>query len=108
VTTQPPRPEPQLRARSWGDARLRVAQFLANLWRINNEQTAYAVAADVDAIPALWSGPRRHGGPAIGPSAPIWPAPSAAPPTFRRRSLGSTLLGRMSWPGPGCRRTGRH
>ena len=33
VTTQPPRSKPQLRGRSWGDARLRVAQFLANLWQ---------------------------------------------------------------------------
>jgi hypothetical protein len=32
VTTQPPRSEPQLRGRSWGDARLRVARFLANFW----------------------------------------------------------------------------
>ena len=29
-------------------------------WRINYEQAAYAVAAAVDAIPALWSSPRRH------------------------------------------------
>ena len=29
-------------------------------WRINYEQAAYAVAAAVDAVPALWSGPRRH------------------------------------------------
>jgi hypothetical protein len=29
-------------------------------WRVNYEQTAYAVAAAVNAVPALWSGPRRH------------------------------------------------
>ena len=29
-------------------------------WRINYERAAYAVAAAVDAVPALWSGPRRH------------------------------------------------
>ena len=39
-------------------------------WRINYEQAAYAVAAAVDAVPALWSGPRRHGGPAIAPIRP--------------------------------------
>ncbi len=27
-------------------------------WRVNYEQAAYAVAAAVDAVPALWSGPR--------------------------------------------------
>ena len=28
-------------------------------WRVNYEQAAYAVAAAVDAVPAMWSGPRR-------------------------------------------------
>jgi hypothetical protein len=45
-------------------------------WRINYEQAAYAVAAAVDAVPALWSGPRRHDGPAI---APIRPRPGRPP-----------------------------
>jgi hypothetical protein len=45
-------------------------------WRINYEPAAYAVAAAVDAVPALWSGPRRHGGPAI---APIRPRPGRPP-----------------------------
>jgi hypothetical protein len=39
-------------------------------WRLNYEQAAYAVAAAVDAVPALWSGPRRHGDPAIAPIRP--------------------------------------
>src|SRR6266480_2098131 len=39
-------------------------------WRINYEQAAYAVAAVVDAVPALWSGPRRHPTPAIPPIRP--------------------------------------
>jgi len=30
-------------------------------WRVNYEQAAYALAFTVDAPPALWSGPRRHG-----------------------------------------------
>jgi len=38
-------------------------------WRVNYEQAAYAVAAAVDAAPALWPGPRRRGRPAIPPSA---------------------------------------
>jgi hypothetical protein len=45
-------------------------------WRINYEQAAYAVAAAVDAVPALWSGPRRDGGHAI---APIRPQPGRPP-----------------------------
>jgi hypothetical protein len=36
-------------------------------WRVNYEQAAYALAAAVDAVPALWSGPRRQ------PSEPIPP-----------------------------------
>ncbi len=29
-------------------------------WRVNYEQAAFAVAYAIDAVPALWSGPRRH------------------------------------------------
>src|SRR6185312_1563840 len=29
-------------------------------WRVNYERAAYAVAYSVGAVPALWSGPRRH------------------------------------------------
>jgi hypothetical protein len=36
-------------------------------WRVNYERAAYAIAATVDVVPALWSGPRRH------PTAPIPP-----------------------------------
>jgi len=39
-------------------------------WRVNYEQAAYAVAAAVDAVPALWSGPRRPPTPAIAPIRP--------------------------------------
>jgi hypothetical protein len=39
-------------------------------WRMNYEQAAYAVAAAVDAVPALWSGPRRHPTDAIPPIRP--------------------------------------
>jgi hypothetical protein len=46
-------------------------------WRVNYEQAAYEVARLVDAVPALWSGPRRH------PTAPIPPfrPPSGRPPS---------------------------
>jgi hypothetical protein len=39
-------------------------------WRVNYEQAAYAVAAAVYAVPALWSGPRRL---KVSPIAPIRP-----------------------------------
>jgi hypothetical protein len=45
-------------------------------WRITYEQAAYALANAVNAVPAMWSGPRRHGGPAISPIRP----PSGRPP----------------------------
>ena len=45
-------------------------------WRVNYEQAAYAVAAAVDAVPAMWSGPRRHPVAAIAPVRP----PTGRPP----------------------------
>ena len=45
-------------------------------WRVNYESTAYQIAAAIDAVPALWSGPRRH------PSQPISPD---RPPPGRQR-----------------------
>jgi hypothetical protein len=45
-------------------------------WRVNYEQAAYAVAAAVDAVPAMWSGPRRRQVAAIAPIRP----PSGRPP----------------------------
>jgi hypothetical protein len=39
-------------------------------WRVNYERAAYAVAVAVDAVPALWSGPRRREAPAIAPIRP--------------------------------------
>jgi hypothetical protein len=39
-------------------------------WRVNYERAAYRIAAAVDAVPALWSGPRRHKTPAIAPLRP--------------------------------------
>jgi hypothetical protein len=39
-------------------------------WRVNYEQAAYAVAAEVYAVPALWSGPRRHPMPPVPPKRP--------------------------------------
>jgi hypothetical protein len=46
-------------------------------WRINYEQAAFAIAYEVDAVPALWSGPRRHkNSPQIPPQRP----PTGRPP----------------------------
>jgi hypothetical protein len=39
-------------------------------WRVNYERAAYAVAAAVNAVPALWSGPRQ---PATTPIPPVRP-----------------------------------
>jgi hypothetical protein len=46
-------------------------------WRVNYEQAAYEIAKRVDAVPALWSGPRRH------PTVPIPPfrPPAGHPPS---------------------------
>ena len=45
-------------------------------WHVNYEQTAYKVAYALDAVPALWSGPRMR---PIEPIAPIRPAPGRPP-----------------------------
>ena len=45
-------------------------------WRVNYERAAYAVAAAVYAVPARWSGPRRHALAEIPPSRP----PQGRPP----------------------------
>jgi hypothetical protein len=39
-------------------------------WRINYVRAAYSIAAAIDAVPALWSGPRHSAGPAIRPIRP--------------------------------------
>ena len=45
-------------------------------WRVNYEQGAYAVAAAISAVPALWSGPRRY---PVKPIPPVRPAAGRAP-----------------------------
>ncbi len=45
-------------------------------WRVNYEQAAYAIAEAVDAVPALWSGPRRW---PFTPIPPIRPAAGKPP-----------------------------
>jgi hypothetical protein len=41
-------------------------------WRVNYEQAAYGLAKATDAVPALWSGPRRR---PSTPMAPLRPGP---------------------------------
>lgn len=40
-------------------------------WRVNYEAAAYALAADLDVVPALWSGDRNRPGPALPPVEPV-------------------------------------
>jgi hypothetical protein len=49
-------------------------------WRVNYERAAFAVAAAVDAVPALWSGPRRRHKTPIPPIRPPGGRPPAGPP----------------------------
>src|SRR5215813_9502664 len=45
-------------------------------WRVNYEQAAYAIAQEIDAVPALWSGPRHW---PFTPISPIRPAAGKPP-----------------------------
>ncbi|HMD95173.1 MAG TPA: hypothetical protein VKG80_21280 [Trebonia sp.] len=49
-------------------------------WRVNYEYAAYRIAEEVDAVPALWSGPRHRPTPPIPPYRP----PTGRPPTERQ------------------------
>ena len=62
-------------------------------WRVNYESTAYQIAAAIDAVPALWSGPRRH------PSQPISPD---RPPPGRQRMRQPTSEASSEAPIPGA------
>jgi hypothetical protein len=46
-------------------------------WRVNYERAAYAVAAAVYAVPAMWSGPRRHSAATLPPIRPPLGRPPA-------------------------------
>jgi hypothetical protein len=59
-------------------------------WRVNYEQAAYAVAAAVDAVPALWSGPRSHPTPPIAPIRPPLGRPPTSPPIRHPRKPSGT------------------
>ena len=54
-------------------------------WRVNYEQSAYAIAYAIDAVPAFWSGPRRRPHP---PIAPIRPATGRMPKDKKKHLIG--------------------
>ena len=60
-------------------------------WRVNYEQAAYAVARDINAVPALWSGPRKH---KVEQMAPFRPAPGR--PTGYHPAKGHPAKGRLA------------
>jgi hypothetical protein len=49
-------------------------------WRVNYERAAFALARDLDVVPAMWSGPRRHPGPQIMPIRPPFGRPPEGQP----------------------------
>lgn len=53
-------------------------------WRVNYEQTAYGIAALIDAPPAPWSGPRRRAGRVIPPARPPHREPTLEFATLRK------------------------
>ena len=81
-------------------------------WRINYEQAAYAVADAVDAVPALWSGPRRSQASAIPPIRPPLGPPSKGrarrpPPAIRHSSRQPDLRFRSRHSAPTGMKAGR-
>jgi hypothetical protein len=48
-------------------------------WRVNYERAAYAIAVAIDAVPALWSGPRRRETKRMPPLRPMPGEPEPAP-----------------------------
>ncbi|HYS33928.1 MAG TPA: hypothetical protein VEM58_16865, partial [Streptosporangiaceae bacterium] len=54
-------------------------------WRVNYEQAAYAIAYAIEAVPALWSGPRRRPYP---PIPPIRPAAGRMPRDKKKKLAG--------------------
>ncbi len=50
-------------------------------WRVNYESAAYWIASAINAVPAPWSGPRRHAMTAVAP---------ARPPSGRQRQQPNT------------------
>jgi hypothetical protein len=64
-------------------------------WRVNYEQAAYALAYAIDAVPAMWSGPRRSHHPPIPPIRP----PTGRPPEKTVPATGTGSPGTDPAPG---------
>jgi hypothetical protein len=80
-------------------------------WRVNYEDTGYALAALVDAPPARWTGPRRlFHGESLEPARPVDRQPGGAPPSlFDRKGRRTLPSGDPPWTGrsgPGNRHPG--
>ena len=73
-------------------------------WRVNYEQAAYRIAAAVDAVPALWSGPRRRPTPPIPPRRPPLGRPGRLVVRAVLLSAGTGGLGAAGLGGAGLAR----
>jgi hypothetical protein len=80
-------------------------------WRANYERAAYAIADAVSAVPAPWSGPRRH---RMEPIMPLRPAPGRSRATHTGAPANPTETpagagpGRRERPQPGALSTRMH
>ncbi len=73
-------------------------------WRVNYEETAYALAALVDAPPARWTGPRRlFRGESLEPTRPVDRQPGGAPAGVLHRHNHPT---QPNWDPPWTARVG--
>ena len=73
-------------------------------WRVNYEQAAYALAYAIDAVPALWSGPRRWSFTPIPPIRPSAGKPPKEHPAKKRHSPGRQGSGARRAGAPAARR----
>jgi hypothetical protein len=62
-------------------------------WRVNYEEAAYALADAVDAVPALWSGPRRRN---LAPIPPLRPN-RGRPPEEGDKDSGAEAAGKATF-----------
>lgn len=70
-------------------------------WRVNYEAAAYALAAELDAVPARWSGTRHRPGPMVEPLRPVDRVSPTAEVTEIRRVSELRRLRRAALNSPG-------
>jgi hypothetical protein len=73
-------------------------------WRVNYEQAAYGIAAHLDLVMALWSGPRARFGRALAPARPPHREPAPSKQTGRETIPLATCGNTSSWA---CRAAAR-